>query len=97
MTKLFALLAIVLAARPAASPSPASVSPESLFSQRALRQARLIIQMRLLQLHDEQLECVREALLRRLPNALRPPQPSPARATPDASAAVARCARLFRF
>lgn len=63
---------------PSAHPSPAAtpLSPEELFSRRALRRARLLIQMRMLQLRDERLECVREAILRRLPADLRPDKPT---------------------
>jgi hypothetical protein len=82
MRKTFAL-AVVLAAgwatcpglaaeRPSPAPSAAALTPDQLFSRRALRRARVLIQMRLLQLHDERLECVRAALLRRLPVELRP-------------------------
>lgn len=52
------------------------LSPEQLFSRRALRRARLLIQMRMLQLRDERLECVREAILRRLAPDLRPDTPT---------------------
>jgi hypothetical protein len=108
MLKLFALLSVLLggaaaaplpspAPRPTTSPSPAAVSPDQLFSRRALRRARLLIQMRLLQLHDERLECVRQALLRRLPGALWPEEPSPSRGTPDAATAIARCDELLRL
>ncbi|HXW75987.1 MAG TPA: hypothetical protein VEJ20_01105 [Candidatus Eremiobacteraceae bacterium] len=75
MIRLFALLSTLLA--PTATPSPAPAVPDQLFSRRALRQARLLIEMRMMQLRDERLECVREALLRRLPEALRPEPPSP--------------------
>jgi hypothetical protein len=104
--QLFALLTILLAAapasqpprsRPAASPVPATFSPDEIFSRRALRRARLIIQMRMFQLRDERLECVRQALLRRLPDALWPEVPAPARGTPDAAAAAERCDRLLNF
>jgi hypothetical protein len=53
--------------------------------------------MRLMQLHDERLECVREALLRQLPAALWPEVPSPTRGSPDLSTVAARCADLLRF
>jgi hypothetical protein len=82
---------------PTASPSPAALSPVDLFSRRALRQARLIIQMRMQQLRDERLECVRQALLRRLPDALWPEVPTPSRGTPDAATAIERCDRLLSF
>ena len=83
--------------QPSARPSPAALTPDQLFSRRALRQARLLIQMRLLQLHDERLECVRQALLRRLPDALWPEEPTPTRGTPDAATAMARCDELLRL
>ena len=97
------LLAMLLTAGPAfapsaAAPSPApaasaaALSPDSLFSRRALRRARILIQMRMMQLRDEQLECIREALLRRLPDALWAEIPSPSRGTPNFAAAAARCA-----
>jgi hypothetical protein len=79
------LLAILLPAMATTSPphpsvhsSPAAMplSPEQLFSRRALRRARLLIQMRMLQLRDERLECVREAILRRLAPDLRPDKPT---------------------
>src|SRR5271165_6903838 len=73
-----------------ASPSPETRSPDELFSHRALRRARLLIQMRMMQLRDEQLECVREALLRRLPAALWPEEPSPTRGTSSAASAAAK-------
>jgi hypothetical protein len=102
---LVALFVVLLAAAPSqpprngptASPAPAALSPDEIFSRRALRRARLIIQMRIFQLRDERLECVREALLRRLPDALWPEVPSPSRGTPDAATAVERCDRLLRF
>lgn len=62
-------------ATPSATASP--VTPEAFFSRRALRRARLLIQMRMLQLRDDRLECVREIILRRLPPDLRPDEPSP--------------------
>ena len=85
------------ASRPTASPSPATLSPDELFSRRALRQARLLIQMRMLQLRDERLECVRAALRRRLPDALWPEEPTPSRGAADAAAATARCADRLKF
>jgi hypothetical protein len=106
--RLFALLSILLASdgaygqsaaisRPTASPAPAAISPDELFSRRALRRARLLIQMRMMELRDAQLECVREALLRRLPDALWPEVPSPTRGSPDVAAAASRCSELLRF
>jgi len=83
--------------RPAASPSPAVISPDSLYSRRALRRARLLIQMRVMQLRDERLECVREALRRRLPDALWAEVPSPSRGAADAAAVVERCSDLIKL
>jgi hypothetical protein len=84
-------------ARAAASPLPAAVSPDELFSRRALRQARLLIQMRLLQLRDERLECIREALRHELPDALWPEVPSPSRGAAGVAEAAARCEQLLHF
>jgi hypothetical protein len=53
--------------------------------------------MRVMQLSEERLECIRAALLRRLPEALWPEVPSPDRGTPDARAAAARCEDLLKF
>jgi hypothetical protein len=100
--RLFLLIALLAAsATPSASPvaqshatarpSPAPLTPEDLFSRRALRRARLLIQMRLMQFHEERLECIRAALRRRLPDSLWPEEPAPSRGTPDPRAAVARC------
>jgi hypothetical protein len=105
---IFALVSILLAAgptnapapaatRPVASASPGRLSPEELFSRRALRQARLLIQMRMLQLRDERLECIRAALRRQLPDALWPEEPAPSRGSADAAAAAERCAQLLKF
>lgn len=100
---LAAVISILLASAPpnapspAVSPSPAALSPDELFSRRALRQARLLIQMRMLQLRDERLECVRAALLRQLPDALWPEEPTPSRGTSGIAAAVRRCAQLLKF
>lgn len=96
------LLAALIVAGPASpepaataypSPHPATLEPDELFSRRAMRRARLLIQMRLFELREERLECVREALRRRLPDALWPEDPSWRRAA-DASEAAAKCARL---
>jgi hypothetical protein len=58
---------------PAPNVTPAATSAaDAIFSRRALRRARLLIQMRMLQLRDERLECIRRAILRRLPPDLRP-------------------------
>jgi hypothetical protein len=109
MTTTFALLSVLLAAAvPDSAPSPApahsaaprlplAISPDELFSRRALRQARILIQMRVLQLRDERLECVREALMRQLPDALWPEVPSPSRGSSSAAEAIARCSQLMKF
>lgn len=108
MTTIFALLSMLLASAPVSAPSPAparsatpgppaAISPDELYSRRALRQARILIQMRMLQLRDERLECVREALMRQLPDALWPEVPSPSRGSSTAAEAVARCSKLLKF
>jgi hypothetical protein len=79
-------------AHPSPHPAPAALEPDELFSRRAMRRARLLIQMRLFRLRQERLECVREALRRRLPDALWPEEPW--RRAADASEAAAKCARL---
>ncbi len=60
-----------------ATPSPA-VAPEALLSRSALRRARLLIQLRMLELREERLTCLRAVLLRRLPPDLVAPQPETA-------------------
>jgi hypothetical protein len=108
MTTTFALVSMLLAAAPnrahapepshsAAPRQPVATSPNELFSRRALRQARILIQMRLLQLRDERLECVREAVMRQLPDALWPEVPSPSRGSSNAAEAAARCSQLLKF
>lgn len=59
------------------TPAPAvrSERVDQLLSKRALRRAKLLIQLRLYELRDERLECVRMAILRRLPADLRPQEP----------------------
>jgi hypothetical protein len=47
--------------------------------------------MRVMQFREERLECIREALRRRLPDSLWPEEPTPSRGTPDARTAVTRC------
>jgi hypothetical protein len=60
------LLSAVLTA--AASKQERPAPPASgLFSRRAMRNARLLIEIRMLELRDERLECLRRILLRRLP------------------------------
>ena len=81
--------------RPVARPTAgAALGPDELFSRRAMRRARLLIQMRLFELREERLECVREALRRGLADALWPEEPSPRRRAADASEAAAKCPRL---
>jgi hypothetical protein len=99
MIKLLALLTILLAARPndagsaplarpTTRPSPAPLSPDALFSRRALRRAKLLIQMRMFQFRNERLECVRAALLRQLPPDLRPQEPVTASPSPAPDACL---------
>ncbi|MHB8433067.1 MAG: hypothetical protein ACYC8W_04175 [Candidatus Tyrphobacter sp.] len=52
--------------------TPRPRTPEELYARRALRRARLIIELRLLEFRKERLECVRSAILRNLPPDLRP-------------------------
>jgi hypothetical protein len=100
--RLFLLISLLLAStaappspvaqsRVTARPSPAVPPPEELFSRRALRRARLLIQMRVMQFHEERLECIRAALRRQLPDSLWPEEPTPSRGIPNARTAVARC------
>lgn len=85
------------ASSPSVSPAPAPLTPDQLFSRRALRRARLLIQMRVLQLRDERLECIREALRRQLPGPLWPEEPSPSRGSADAATTAERCTDLLKF
>jgi hypothetical protein len=85
------------AARPPAHASPASLSPDALFSRRALRRARLLIQMRVMQLRDERLECIRGALKRRLPGALWEEVPSVSAGAADARADAEKCEEALKF
>lgn len=84
-------------AQPPATASPPPISPDALYSRRALRRAKLLVQMRVMQLREERLECIRAALLRRLPDALWPEVPSPDRGASDARTAAARCEDLLKF
>ena len=78
---------------PSPEPSAANASSaDALFSRRALRRARLLIQMRMLQLREVRLECAREAILRRLPPDLRPTGST----LPDLKQSGASRARSFR-
>lgn len=63
------------AQRTTPTPAPRSERLDQLLSKRALRRVKLTIQLRLYELHDERLECVRMAILRRLPWDLRPQEP----------------------
>jgi hypothetical protein len=73
--------AIAFSTAPAGPPrAPAASAPPSeridrVLSKRALRRAKLLIQLRLYELRDERLQCVREAILQRLPSDLRPHEP----------------------
>ena len=67
--------------------TPSPLPPEALYSRRALRRARLFITLRMMELRDERLDCVRNVILNRLPPDLRPeepssPSPSPSGACP---------------
>jgi hypothetical protein len=92
-----ALLLALSLAHPVATASPPPLSPDALYSRRALRRAKLLIQMRVMQLHEERLECIRAALLRRLPDALWSEVPTPGRDATNARAATARCEDLLKF
>ena len=67
------------------------LSPDELYSRRALQRTRSIIELRLMELQRERLECVREAILRNLPPDLRPQDTEGAR-----SLGRETCARLLR-
>lgn len=107
--RLFLFLSLLLAtaspapspvARPQASaarPSPDPLSPDALFSRRALRRAKLLIQMRVMQLREERLDCLRAALRRQLPDALWDEVPRASRGAADARLAAQQCERLLKF
>lgn len=81
--RVLAALAICLLSNSAALAATHRVrSPEELYSRRALRRARLIIELSLLQFRKERLECVRAAILRTLPPDLRPLDVAPRGARP---------------
>ncbi|HTX58162.1 MAG TPA: hypothetical protein VMH02_00700 [Verrucomicrobiae bacterium] len=66
--------------RPHRSPRPAAISPalpEHLLSSKALRRMRLAIELRLAELRDERFNCVRAAILARLPPEMRPAGAAP--------------------
>lgn len=93
-------LALILAlslAHPAATATPLPLSPDALYSRRALRRAKLLIQMRVMELREERLECIRAALSRRLPDALWGEVPSTTRGTAGFRAAATKCEDLFKF
>jgi hypothetical protein len=57
----------------AARPSHALTAASSdLYSRRALRRARILLQLRLLQLREERLERIRQIIERRIPSDLLP-------------------------
>jgi hypothetical protein len=59
------LAAALLAAAPSPHPRPRPVSPpaaEELYSRRALRRAKIILQLKLLELREQQLDRVRRAV-----------------------------------
>ncbi len=73
--------------------TPRPRTPEELYATRALRRARLIIELRLLEFRRERLECVRLAILRNLPPDLRPSRrAAKGTRTPNPET----CAELFR-
>jgi hypothetical protein len=49
---------------------PAAIPVEGLYSRRALRRARTILQLRMLELREARLDCLRAAIARRLPEDL---------------------------
>lgn len=56
----------VAASRPTGSPAPALPNPDTLYSRHALRQARTIVELRLLELRRERLARVSAAIARGL-------------------------------
>ncbi|MBV9027071.1 MAG: hypothetical protein JO311_00515 [Candidatus Eremiobacteraeota bacterium] len=94
---LSALLAAPTMAPSAIAPSPLPSSPAALYSRRALRRAKLIIQMEMLQLRNERLDCIRAVLLRRLPEALRPQQPATSLTPSKMLAPSPRCSELLNY
>lgn len=63
-----ALAPLAAVSHPATNPTPPpAVAPEALFSRGAMRRARILLQLRLLQLREERLGCLRSILIRRLP------------------------------
>jgi len=92
MTLSIVLIAAALAGG-CPSPRPSSPSPlpfDAVLGRRALQHARTLIQLRMLQLREERLECVREAILRRLPADLVPePTGSPEPVVKQSDASLA--------
>jgi hypothetical protein len=62
---------------PITSPAVAATPQPLPLSKHALRNARLLIEMRLLELRERRLACIRAAILRRLPADLRPADSPP--------------------
>jgi hypothetical protein len=101
---LFFLLGFVAGpAAPSASAAPpppaqvAPVSPDELYSRRALRRARLLNQIRVMEVREERLECIKEALRHQLPSVLWQELPSSSRGTPDARSAAEKCEQASPF
>lgn len=53
--------------RPHPRPSAAPLNPAKIYSGRALRRARIILELKLLELREERLEGVRKAIERHVP------------------------------
>jgi hypothetical protein len=100
-----ALIASTGAQQPTPSPavSPDALPYNAIFSRRALRSARLLIQLRLLQLREERLECLRDAIVRSLPPDLVAEQGSPGPTVKQSDASHAstlqseECRWILRF
>jgi hypothetical protein len=77
LTVVIAFSAVPATAQPPNRPASAAtpLRADQLLSKRALRRAKLLIQLRLYELREERLQCVRAAILRRLPWDLRPQDP----------------------
>jgi hypothetical protein len=78
---------------------PPAVAPGALFSRGATRRARILLQLRLLQLREERLGCLRAILLRRLLPDMLPSDdretgehPIPVKQSPPPSATTLRSA-----
>jgi hypothetical protein len=57
---------------PSCTAPPKRIIVDQLYSQRALRRARTLLQLRMLELRKAELDRVRQAILRRLPAGLLP-------------------------